>query len=185
MIHNHDRSGWIGASDTYTVMNRWDTKTFERFWRVKLGLDNSHFENNAMRTGTAFEHKILDAIGVSRRDRQIRLRNLRLRVNLDGEDRETVYEVKTYGKDCFAVSRAYWMQSQVEMFATGKKLQIVAYRLEVDDYGNWLRPIDPTRLSFHPVEYDWEWIAEGYLPRLYYLAACLREGRWPHADFDS
>lgn len=185
MIHNHDRSGWIGASDTYTVMSRWSTKTFDRFWRVKLGLDNSHFENTAMKTGTAFEHKILDAIGVSRRDRQIRRRDLRLRVNLDGEDKDTIYEVKTYGKDGFLVSKAYWMQAQVEMFATGKKLVIVAYRLEADDYGNWLRPIDPQRLSYHPVEYDREWVKEQYLPRLCYLAMCLREGRWPRADFDS
>jgi len=184
MIHNHDRSGWIGASDTYTVMGRWDTKTFEKFWHVKLGLDTSHFETNAMKTGTAFEHKILDAIGVTRRDRQIRRRGLRLRVNLDGEDHDTIYEVKTYGKDSFQISKAYWMQAQVEMYATGKNLQIVAYRLEAEDYGNWLRPIAPERLSFHPVEYDGIWVEEKYLPRLRYLAECLREGRWPRADLN-
>ncbi len=184
MIHNHDRSGWIGASDTYTVMGRWDTKTFEKFWRIKLGLDTSHLETNAMKTGTAFEHKILNAINVEKRDRQIRRRCLRLRVNLDGEDRDTIYEVKTYGKDVFRVSKAYWMQAQVEMFATGKRLQIVAYRLEPDDYGNWLRPVDLARISFHPVEYDREWIEEKYLPRLRILAECLKKGVWPHDNAD-
>lgn len=50
MIHNHDRSKWFGASDTSTIMGRWDTKTFERFWRVKLGIDREHFETLEMKT---------------------------------------------------------------------------------------------------------------------------------------
>lgn len=179
MIHDQDRSGWIGASDTYRVMSRWNTKTFEKFWLEKLGLCRNHVSTYQMKTGSAFEHRILDAIGVSKKDRQIRKRRLRLRVNLDGEDVETIYEVKTYGGEKFKVSPAYWQQAQVEMYATGKKLVIVAYRLEPEDYGNWLRDIDPRRTEFYPIEYDDEWVRNQYLPRLRVLADALKRRTWP------
>lgn len=181
MIHNHDRSGWIGASDTAKVMGRWDTKTFERFWREKLGLYNGKANTIAMKSGTAYEGKILDALKIKKRDRQIRIPRLRLRVNLDGED-AVIHEVKTHKSDVFKVSKAYWQQAQVEMFAAGKPLVIDAYRMEAEDYGNWLREIDPCRLSRHPIEYDARWVEEEYLPRLRYLARCLKEGRWPDDD---
>lgn len=178
MIHNKDRSGWFGASDTDRIMGSWETDTFEKFWMEKLGLYRSCYENLAMKTGTYFEGKILDQLGVRRRDRQIRIPALRLRVNLDGEDR-IIHEVKTYGRRRFSVSRAYWMQAQVEMYAAKKPLEIVAYRLLEEDYQNWLRPIDPDRLSHHPIAYDAPWVEERYLPRLRYLAECLKKGAWP------
>lgn len=178
MIHNKDRSGWIGASDTAKVVGNWNTKTFELFWREKLGLYHSTYRTLAMDAGSAFEGKILDAIGVSKRDRQIRIRNLRLRVNLDGED-AIIHEIKTHKSPEFKVSKAYWQQAQVEMFAAKKPLVIDAYRMEDEDYGNWLRPIDPNRLSRHPIEYDEAWIESVYLPRLTYLAECLKRGVFP------
>lgn len=119
MIHDQDRSGWFGASDTATIMGSWDTETFRRWWAVKLGIRQDHYTNAAMQAGTAYEHKILDALGVKTRDRQIKVYALRLRVNYDGDDAQTVTEVKTYSKAPFKVSRAYWMQCQVEMFASG------------------------------------------------------------------
>ena len=182
MIHSQDRSGWFGASDTARIMGNWDTPTFYRWWAEKLGITHSRFSTAAMRAGTAYEHKILDAIGVSRMDRQIRKRRLLLRVNLDGEDESTIHEVKTHSSRVFRVSRAYWQQCQVEMFAAGKQCRIVAYRLLEDDYLNFFREIDPERLSFHPVEYDHIWIEWEYLPRLRYLAACLKRKETPR-DF--
>lgn len=179
MIHSKDRRGWFGASDTSKIMGRWDTVTFEKFWLEKLGLYRSGFENLAMKTGTHFEGKILDYLGVSRRDRQIRIPSVLLRVNLDGETK-IIHEVKTYGKDDFKVSRPYWMQAQVEMYAARKPLEIVAYRLLEEDCQNWLSPIDPERLSHHPVEYDREWVNALYIPRLIYLSDRLRKGKWPH-----
>lgn len=179
MIHDHDRSGWFGASDTATIMGSWGTKTFRRFWLQKLGLNRDHFSNLEMETGTAYEHRILQSIWIKRMDRQIRKYGLRLRVNLDGEDAEEISEVKTHKSAVFKVSRAYWMQAQVEMYTTGKRLRIVAYRLEPEDYDNWFREIDPDRLSYHPVKYDPEWIEYEYLPRLRYLARCLRKGVMP------
>ena len=178
MIHSKDRSGWFGASDTARIMGSWETATFEKFWLEKLGLFRSGYESLAMKTGTYFEGKILDAIGVRRRDRQIRITSLRLRVNLDGEDR-IIHEVKTYRRELFSVTRPYWMQAQVEMFAAKKPLEIVAYRLSEEDYQNWLCPIDPDRLSRYPVAYDETWVEDRYLPRLRYLADCLKKGVWP------
>lgn len=203
MIHNHDRSGWFGASDTAMIMGNWKTQTFEKWWMVKLGLRKDDFSSIAMRTGTEFEHRILESIGVKKMDRQIRKRRFRLRVNLDGETRSAIYEVKTYGANSFKVSKAYWQQAQVEMYATQSKilsvlnrfvsffggrircrksLKIVAYHLEADDYQNWFRPVETDRITFHPIEYDQAWIESEYLPRLKHLAECLRKGVFPDGN---
>jgi len=179
MIRNYDRSGWIGASDTVFVMGSWDTKTFRRWWAVKLGINRERFKNIYTQTGTHLEHKILDYLGVRRRDRQIRLRDFRLRVNLDGED-DVVHEIKTHKSESFKLSRAYWMQAQVEAFASGKPVVIEAYRLTEEDYRNWFLPIEAERLSRWPVEYEPDWIRCEYLPRLRRLAECLRKGVLPN-----
>lgn len=185
MIKDKDRSGWFGASDTDMVVGNWNTPSFERWWLEKLGVTERKITTLAMMTGTAYEHRILDAIGVKKRDRQIKRRHLRLRVNLDGEDRREITEVKTTGKP-FRVSRTYWRQCQVEMYAAKKKCRIAAYRLEPEDYKNWLRPIDLSRVSYHPIDYDPEWIHAEYLPRLKYLARCLKKGVWPdYEDYSS
>ena len=123
MIHDHDRSGWFGASDTAAIMGRWDTKTFRSFWLQKLGVNRDHFSTLEMDTGSAYEHRILEYIGIRKMDRQIKIRRLRLRVNLDGEDAQEISEVKTHKGESFKVSRAYWMQAQVEMFAAKKALR--------------------------------------------------------------
>lgn len=182
MIHDHDRSGWFGASDTAMIMGRWNTPSFARWWLVKLGARQEHYTNAAMRTGTAYEHRILDFIGVRKRDRQIKHWRLRLRVNLDGETPEEISEVKTYGGETFRISKGYWEQCQVEMFAAKKRCRIVAYRVLPEDKLNFFRPIDAKRLSYHPIAYDAEWIDTQYLPRLRYLAKCLRRGEWPKEE---
>lgn len=179
MISSQDRAGWFGASDTAKIMGRWDTKTFARFWAEKLGLIRNNFANSAMLAGTYYEHRILDVIGAERRDRQIKIRPLRLRVNLDGETGDLIHEVKTYGGECFKVSPTYWQQCQVQMFATGKRCEIVAYRLLPDDYNNYFNDIDHDRLSFHSIEYDGCFIEEE-LKLLQYLQWCLKKGKFPN-----
>lgn len=179
MISSQDRSGWFGASDTARIMAPWSGKTFSDWWLVKLGVKANAFSSVYMQTGTYKEHQVLDFIRVKDRDRQIKKPKLRLRVNLDGEDAYMVHEVKTYHKDVFSVSKAYWQQAQVEMFATGKQCRIVAYRVTDEDYKNYFLPIDPDRLSYHYIQYDAEWVKREYLPRLRYLADCLRKGVWP------
>lgn len=189
MIRNHDRSGWFGASDTATIMGSWDTEKFRRWWAIKLGIRQDHFANAAMQAGTAYEHKILDAANVQTRDRQIKVRRLRLRVNYDGETRDMIHEVKTHSKPVFKVTKGYWMQCQVEMYASGcgifrkrKACQIIAYRMTPAEYENFFLPIDMSRLSAHKVEYDSEWVESQYLPRLRYLAKCLKRGKWPQSE---
>lgn len=178
MIHNQDRSKWFGASDTSMIMGNWNTKTFQKWWLVKLGISQNHFTTLSMKTGTAYEHRILDALNIEKRDRQTRKRKYRLRVNLDGETREEITEVKTY-RDKFKVSKAYWQQCQVEMLAAHKKCRIAAYRLNPEDYSNWFNEIDLSRISFFPIEHDPNWIKSEYLPRLKYLSKCLRKGAVP------
>ena len=186
MIHNKSRAGWLGASDTATVMGNWDTDTFARWWNIKLGITEGNFSNQYTAAGTAYEHRILDFLGIVCRDRQVRIRRIgkyhvRLRVNLDGED-DIVHEVKTHKSDRFSVSKAYWMQAQVEMYATGKKLVIEAYRMLEADYENFFNEIDPLRLSSHPIAYDPLWIEREYLPRLIYLSRCMKERCFPCKD---
>lgn len=178
MIRNKDRSGWIGASDTAMVMANWTTPTWHKWWSTKLGIATSNITTTAMLAGTHYEHRILDALGVKKRDRQIKIRRLRLRVNLDGED-SIIHEVKTHKSEVFKVSRSYWMQAQVEMMATGKPLVINAYRLTDAEYENFFLPIDKERLTEHPIEIDTDWLAYAYLPRLKVLAACLKKGVFP------
>lgn len=185
MIKNRDRSGWIGASDTAMVMGKWSGKTFEKWWSVKLGVRTDHFTTPAMQAGTHYEHRILEHIGVKKMDRQIKIRRLRLRVNLDGETADTVKEVKTYGGEQFRISKAYWMQAQVQMYVTRKKLDIVAYRLTDGDYDNYFNRIDPDRLSEYPIEYDAEWLRVEWMPRQKYLARCLKKGVWPNESWQA
>jgi hypothetical protein len=116
MIADQDRSGWFGASDTATIMGNWSTKTFAKWWAQKLGIDTSHFTSVAMNAGTYYEGAVLDYIKAPRRDHQILIPELCLRVNLDGDGPRQIYEVKTHGaaKE-FKVSKAYWQQVQEQM----------------------------------------------------------------------
>ena len=184
MISSQDRSGWFGASDTATIMGNWDTKTFARFWLEKQGLVQGGYVSHAMVAGTHYEHRILDSLGIKRRDRQIKIRRYRLRVNLDGES-GIIHEVKTYGRE-FRVSKAYWQQAQVEMFVAKKPLEIVAYKLLPEDYENFFNDVDLNRITKYPIEYDPSWIESEYLPRLRYLARCLRLRKIPsQGEIDS
>jgi hypothetical protein len=183
MIADKSRAGWFGASDTATIMGNWETDTFAKWWNVKLGLTENNFGNQYTAAGTAYEHRILDHLGIKNRDRQIKMKkwnghSIRLRVNLDGED-DIIHEVKTHKSEKFTVTKAYWMQAQVEMFASGKRLVIDSYRLLDGDYDNFFNPIDPNRLGRHSVEYDPMWVQREYMPRLIYLTQCMKEGKFP------
>jgi hypothetical protein len=69
---------------------------------------------------------------------------------------------------------------QVLLFATGfRQAKIIAYGLKEEDYDNYFNPIDPGRRSEFSIEYDEEWINKVFLPKLNYLAQCLKEGTLP------
>lgn len=186
MISSKDRAGYFGASDTAYVMGNWDTESFKKWWLEKLGLRRSTFTNKAMRTGTHYEHKILDLYDVDK-DIQIILEPLLLRVNYDGLNtnpgrRIRIVEVKTHNHDKpYKLSKAHREQCQVEMFVAQVYDCIVAsYGLTKDDYLNYFNEIDPARLEEFEVEYDQVFI-DRYGVRLSYLARCLKDGRMPKA----
>lgn len=189
MIQSKDRSGWFGASDTAMIMGCWTTKTFAKWWLEKLGTATRSFTTPAMQCGTAYEHRILDALGVKEKDRQIKIKRFLLRVNFDGTGKGMITEVKTYSGEKFKLTKAYWMQCQVEMFSSGygffrarKKCRIAAYRITEAEMENFFLPVDLSRLREYPIEYDARWVNEEYLPRLRYLVKCLKTGHWPKIE---
>lgn len=185
MIESQDRSGWFGASDTAYIMGNWKTKTFRNWFLQKMGLNTDKFSTVAMNAGTYYEHAILDHIGAPRKDHQILLPELLLRVNLDGDSHGKIFEIKTHKADKdFKVTKAYWQQVQVQSFAKiaeeGETPEacVVSYALTDADYKDFFNPIDPERIKVHPVSYD-EMFINDYLPRLKYLGDCLRKGVFP------
>lgn len=185
MITDHDRSGYIGASDTDKVIGNWKTKTWEKWWMQKIGINQDHFENEYTKAGTNWEHRILDSLHLPglEKDKQIIIEDLRLRVNLDGNTPVVIKEVKTYqwANGWKKTPQKYIDQVQVQMFASGiGNADIVTYGLEPEDYKNYLREVDPRRLKEIPVGCDIHWIENVYLPKLRILAECLKRGVWPH-----
>lgn len=181
MIQSQDRSGYFGASDTSMVVGNWKTKTFEKWWLEKLGLNKNNISTEAMKAGNNYEHKILEALEIQglEMDKQIIID--RLRVNLDGNTTTCIYEVKTHKEDKeFKVSKQYWRQAQVEMYASAiYNLYIVAYSLNESDYNNYFNKIDKEKIKMIKVDYDENFIKKEYLPKLEILTKCLKEGAYP------
>lgn len=181
MILSKDRSGYFGASDTNYIIGNWKTKSFEKWWLTKLGIHKNNFENESMKAGTNYEHKILDSLDIPdlEKDKQIIID--KLRVNLDGNTPTKIYEVKTYNHEKgFKVPKSYINQVIVQMYASNiKSACIVAYGLVEKDYKNYFNEIDKERLSFHEILYDEEFINNVYKPRLEYLTHCLEKGLIP------
>ena len=163
------------------VVGNWSTKTFEKWWLEKLGLNKNNLSTEAIKAGNNYEHKILDALGIEglEKDKQIIID--RLRVNLDGNTDTCIYEVKTHNANKeFKVSNQYWRQAQVEMYASNiHKLFIVAYGLTKNDYINYFNEIEKERIKKIEVKYDKTFIQKEYLPKFQVLSTCLKEGVFP------
>lgn len=182
MIESKDRSGYFGASDTDKIIGNWKTATFEKWWMQKIGINRDHFDNKYTLAGTHYEHRILESLDIPMElDKQFIIEDLKLRVNLDGNTEDTIFECKTYKYDNgFKMPKKYIQQVQVQMFASGlRKAKIVVYGLKEEDYDNFFHDIDPYRRDEILITYDERWIREVYLPKLTYLAECLKEGRFP------
>lgn len=190
MIKNKSRKFWIGASDTKFVIGNWNTVTFINWWQIKLGIKDSLFKNIYTIAGTNIEHRIAEYYSISHNtkivmDRQIKLKKYRLRVNLDCETKDKIIEIKThkYTEGTWKTPTDYLYQVQVQMFATGKRdACIYAYAMKEEDYENLFLPIDDKRIDEIPVEYNADWIAHDYLPRLVYLCKCLKQRKTPNYD---
>ena len=184
MITNNSRAWWVGASDTSTVVGNWETETFKKWWIEKLGYETPKFNNKYTLAGTHYEHKILDTIPFVQKDNQILIPEIALRVNYDGMVGNSIHEVKTYKADKeFKVSKQYWRQAQVEMFAADStELEIVAYPMTEEHYKNYFLPIDKNLIKRFPIEYDQKFIEGEYLPKLIYLKRCMDVGAFPKKE---
>ena len=186
MIQTKDRSGYIGASDTKYVIGNWNTKTFDKWWLKKIGIDTSCFENKYTLAGTHFEHKIVDALEIKNIQKDIQFIRGRLRVNLDANTDDCIYEIKTYqlhkGFD-IKKHQDYIDQVQVQMYCSNiHKAKIVAYGLEEKDYDNYFNEIEKDRISIFDIEYNEQWIKKEYLPNYKILEESLIKGIYPRKE---
>lgn len=186
MIKNHDRSGWFGASDTSIIMGNWNTKTFQKWWLVKMGIIQDHFTNVYMDTGNLMEIPIIHAIE-SIENRKIKLGNhpiyiprYRIRANYDGLS-DTLIEIKTTKNMFDKIPKNYRQQCQVLMFSTRRKVaDLYAYKLTEHDYKSPYYPIiDASRLKKFEINYDEGFIKNEYIPRVVILAKALRRREFP------
>ena len=192
MIASKDRSGWFGASDVDKIVGNWNTKTWMDWWLVKMGVARNDIETVAMNAGTHKEHQCLEFISpFMETDKQIIIEPLRLRINLDGNLRRHIYEVKTHSAEkVFKPSKKQIQQVMVQMYGMtisemdGFDLMadIVSYALTEQDYKNYFLPIDPERLNLHPIAYDEWWLDKVFLPRITYLSDCLIKGILPDRE---
>ena len=191
MIKNQNRSKWFGASDTSMIMGNWETETFKEWWLVKLGINtNNGVKTWAMDCGNIMEIPLIRFIERLENSKiQIGKRpyyniRLRLRCNYDGLRKSEVIEIKTTGKGFKKVPKNYWQQCQVLMFRKRKqRTSLYEYRMEELDYLNPYFPdIDGKRLFKHEILYDRGFIENEYLPRLRYLARCLRAKKFPRLE---
>lgn len=182
MIASKDRGYYFGASDVSNIIGKWTSDTWTKWWLQKLSINTDNFENVYTLAGTHFEHRILESLGIPMEfDKQVILEDFRLRVNLDGNTDDCIYECKTYkAEKPFKVPLKYKRQVWVQMYGSKiGKAYIVAYGLTENDYLNYLAPLDDNRLDLFPIEYDKAFIEQKYLPRLKYLAHCLNDGIFP------
>lgn len=193
MISSEDRSFKFGASDTHYFFMNTQTKTFQKWWEVKMGISDRVVNSNIyMETGTMLELPILDAVAdilnvVITNSKQITYaKNNMLVVNFDGTTLLCNYEVKciNYKKWLDAkIDKKYWQQVQVQMLVGKyKKTKLVEYGVMDFEY-DFAYCINPTiendRIRLTTIKYDEKWIKEVYLPRLNYLCECLEKGVYP------
>ena len=193
MISNQNRAGYFGASDVKFIMDTdFNTKTFENWWDIKTGKSDKHITNDAMIRGTLYEHPIMqtfgDLYGINLElDKQIILEDLKLRVNLDANTSDTIYECKTHKLQnigSWQMPKQYIDQVRVQMFAFNmNKAFIVDYLVKDADIdaakNGFVLPISSDRLNVTPIYQDMNWINNQFLPRLKYLAYCLTENQYP------
>lgn len=179
MITDRSRDYYIGASDTQFVMMNFNSKTFKRWWLVKIGAMENDYESVYTMAGNRYEQKILDTLFIPYRNEQKIIGQLR--VNIDGRTDEEICEVKTH-KNKFKVTKAYWQQVQVEMWSFQiYQAEIISYQLLPEDY-EFDNDIELDRIERHNIDYDEQFIYEQYLPRFHYLCWCFKEEITPTDD---
>lgn len=186
MIKTKDRSYYFGASDTKYIVGNWDTKTFKKWWLEKLGIANEKYDNKYTLAGTNYEHKIIDALNIPMIEKDNQFIKDRIRVNLDANTKEKIYEIKTYNfEKGFDIKKHkdYIYQVQVQMYVSKiHKAEIDAYGLLENDYINFFNDIDLKRLSKYEIEYNEEWLKREYIAKVNYLTECLIKQKFPNKE---
>ena len=187
MITDTDRSYWFGASDSYKVMGNQSTESWQKWWRVKQGLETPDFQGNEYTlAGEMYEHPILEAFDSSiNKDRQLFLEDLRLRVNYDGDKDGIIYEVKTHKiEKQFEITPYIYAQCQTEIYvwkqsnvSPFKNLYVLSYGLSAGER-RLLTPVDADRIKVHKIKYDKSHITQ-FLKALKPLVERLDEMRKP------
>lgn len=142
---SESRIGIFGASETALIMSNHRNKTYQTFLKQKAGLiEREELDNKYITAGNVLEHLIIDYIAFKydlsiEKDKQCFDIENNLRVNLDGNTSECVYEIKTRtnGKR-FSDKKPpknYWQQVQVQMYASGvRQGKLVVLYLYEEDY---------------------------------------------------
>ena len=190
MIKNQNRSHWFGASDTSMIMGNWETESFKNWWLVKLGVTQNNLSSWVMDCGNIMEIPIIRFIEKLEKQkihigkRPYYKLGLRLRCNYDGLRKNEVVEIKTSGAGFKKVPKNYWQQCQVLMYCKKRKYpSLYLYYMTDADYLNPYFPaIDKTRLVRHEIMFDKGFIDNEYLPRLRYLARCLKAKIMPKVE---
>lgn len=186
MIKSQDRSYYFGASDTKYIIGNWETKTFKKWWLEKLGIAQERLDNKYTLAGTNYEHKIIDALNIPMIEKDNQFIKDRIRINLDANTEEKIYEIKTYGYEkgfLLEKHKDYVNQVLVQMYVSKiHKAEIVAYGLLENDYINYFNDIDPNRLSIFEIEYNENWLNEEYIPKINYLTNCLIKEKFPDKE---
>lgn len=171
MIKDYDRRYWFGASDSEKIITpNHNTETWKKWWRVKCGLEESDFKGNKYTAaGTRFEHPILECFdkGINE-DRQLKIEELRLRVNYDGDKNGVIYEVKTHKIDRpFEMTPYIEAQVQTQMYVWKECMEefnglyVLSYGLTEEDYMNkepTADDVDFDRIKVHKVKYKRRYI---------------------------
>ena len=176
IIHDFSRSHWLGASDSkYIFATSQISKSWRDWFDLKCGKADSNFHGNInTRAGNWYEHSIVKAyMPDAMCDRQIKIPELRLRVNLDADrivakpkyvrvkgmpqyPKSVIIEVKTHRADKPSeVTDGYFKQAQLQMFAL-KRMGI-----KFDEYVMLFYPLYPDEYYAEPSAED---VEEGNLP---------------------
>lgn len=201
MIHSHDRSKWVGASDIdelIALYNSDKANAHSNFVAVKTGLiENPNIKSIYMTAGDLYERQIVDYSEVDsvEYDKSIEVPKYSLRVNLDGNTSSKIIEAKTKkfaGEVYFdrrnPLWKRYYLQVQTQMFAWrefyGEDVSAVikCYYLDNFDYEAVKEykkplPIDPERLEIIPIKYDEFTVNNMIVPALEFISPYLSKVR--------
>lgn len=162
-----DREKYIGGSDIPVIMNISPFKTRYQLLREKAGLEESDFEGNAYtQYGNVMEPKIRDYINKANNmllvegkhfDKAeidgVEQDDIGIRCHTDGEDENTILEIKTTSQiyDSVDEYKSYLVQLLFYMKVADKKTGMLAVYERPDD---WSEDFNKNRLQIFTIAID-------------------------------